>query len=242
MFITDYERRKKNFVFMSRKISENGKMLNPSLLSEERLSEIKYYQSEDIFQANYNQEPMDVKGRLYPKFVTYFDNVPEFEEILAVIDTADKGSDYLCNIIFGVKSNVAYVLDVYYTQDPLTITEKEVPKRLIYHKVQEIQVESNFGGGAYALNLEKNLSTNEHGKTIRIHTKTTTKNKEARIISNSTNVHARVLMPKNWDKLFPKFYQDVTDYQKAGKNEHDDCADALTMIIEAKGWDYNVYF
>ena len=38
--------------------------------------------------------------------------------------------------------------------------------------------------------------------------------------------------PNQWKKLFPKFYQDVTEYQRVGKNDHDDAVDALTGIIE----------
>lgn len=57
-------------------------------------------------------------------------------------------------------------------------------------------------------------------------------NKESRILTGSTAVMNCIHYPNQWKKLFPKFYQDVTEYQRVGKNDHDDAVDVLTGIIE----------
>jgi predicted phage terminase large subunit-like protein len=58
-------------------------------------------------------------------------------------------------------------------------------------------------------------------------------NKEARIISGAATVMDRVLMPANWHVRWPKFYEDLTRFDKVfRKNEHDDCADAITGIVD----------
>ena len=69
----------------------------------------------DIWSANYQQEPIDLKGRLYSSFKTYSGALPAFKQIRAYIDTADEGSDYLCCIVYGITFQTeAYVLDVLY--------------------------------------------------------------------------------------------------------------------------------
>ena len=149
-------------------------------------------------------------------------------------DTADEGSDYLCNIIYGRVGTKAYVLDAYYTKDGMDKTEKEIPNKLTAYNVNMMVMESNFGGKAFCKIIERN--TKEKGNTLtRFKTFTQTLNKEARILSNSTNVQRQIYMPDGWRKLFPQFYKDVTDFQREGKNKNDDAPDTLTMIVERIG-------
>ncbi len=82
----------------------------------------------DIASANYQQEPIDLKGRLYTSFKTYSGGLPQFKEIRNYTDTADTGGDYLCSINYGVTfANEAYVLDVLYTKEPMEVTEPARP-------------------------------------------------------------------------------------------------------------------
>jgi len=39
-------------------------------------------------------------------------------------------------------------------------------------------------------------------------------------------------MPVGWNKTFPKFYRDVTEYQRTGGNAYDDAPDCLTLVVE----------
>ena len=114
---------------------DTHKMLCPEILSYESYQEKVAAMGEDIASANYQQEPIDLKGRLYTSFKTY-DRLPVdeqgnslFEGIYSYTDTADEGADYLCTIIWGVYMREAYVLDVYYTQAGMEITEPETAKR-----------------------------------------------------------------------------------------------------------------
>lgn len=61
---------------------------------------------------------------------------------------------------------------------------------------------------------------------------TQTKNKEARINSSAFDIMNRVIMPDDWRERFPEFSEDILTYQAEGQNEHDDAADALTMVLE----------
>lgn len=59
------------------------------------------------------------------------------------------------------------------------------------------------------------------------------KNKEARILSNSTWVMDHIYFPVNWRHKWKELYETLTTYQKEGKNAHDDAPDALTGVAES---------
>ena len=99
----------------------------------------------EIASANYQQEPIDTKGRLYSGFKTY-DSLPKsFDRIASYTDTADTGSDYLCSINYGVYHGEAYVLDVLYTKDAMEITEPATARLLFDGNVNAADIESNNG-------------------------------------------------------------------------------------------------
>ncbi len=86
---------------------------------------------EEIWGANYMQIPVDKKGSLYGEFKTYDAVDPDkFEKMLNYTDTADEGNDLLCSISGGQIGRYGYVTDVYYTDDPMEITEPETARRL----------------------------------------------------------------------------------------------------------------
>jgi len=135
---------------------ETDTMLNPNILNKFQYELLKQTIGPEIVLANYDQEPVDIKGKLYSSFQTYNrnnikskdnpDGTIVFKEVRAIADTADEGEDYLCMITYGVThDNKAYVLDIYYTQDPMEITEKEAAKRLIQYQPNRFRPESNNG-------------------------------------------------------------------------------------------------
>ena len=113
---------------------DDGTMLCDEIFSKEDAENAKELMGEDIYSANYNQVTIDLKGVLYTNLLTY-NIAPDFEFINSYTDTADKGTDYLCSIVYGVKNKQAYILDVVYTQEPMEITEKLVADMLTRHRV-----------------------------------------------------------------------------------------------------------
>ena len=98
-------------------LQDDGTMLCSEVLSRKSYEAKIKAMGADIASANYQQEPIDLKGRLYTSFKTYSGELPQFKEIRNYTDTADTGGDYLCSINYGVTfANEAYVLDVLYTR------------------------------------------------------------------------------------------------------------------------------
>lgn len=61
---------------------------------------------------------------------------------------------------------------------------------------------------------------------------TQTMNKEARILSNSTEVQNIIHYPLDWKSRYREYYISMKEYQRQGKNEHDDAQDCTTSIAE----------
>ncbi len=217
---------------------ENKKMLCEEVLSFDSYMEKIKAMGEDIASANYQQEPIDLKGRLYSSFKTYT-TLPKddkgnllFTAIKSYCDTADEGTDYLCNIIYGVYNKESYVLDVYYTKDPMEVTEPEMSKRLFANNVSIADIESNNGGRGFARAVERILKEVHRSNRTRIKWFHQSKNKIARILSNSTWVMDHIYYPANWRDKWPDYYNAMVKYQREGKNKNDDAPDATTGIAE----------
>ena len=221
---------------------ETKQMLNPSILNKEQYDLLIQTIGEDIVRANYDQEPIDLKGKLYTHFLTYnpadirtVDNPTgtiRFKDIRARADTADQGEDYLSMVIYGVSyDNKAYILDIYYTQEPMEVTEKEAAKRLLKYNPYVFRAESNNGGRGWSRAVEKEYKAMGGTKTI-FKPYTQTLNKEARILSNASSVMNVIYFPMDWNVRYKEAYNSINEYQRQGKNEHDDFEDNITSVAE----------
>ena len=217
---------------------EKKQMLCPEVLSYRSYKNKVKAMGADIASANYQQEPIDLKGRLYSNFKTYTERPKDsegnslFTRIGAYIDTADEGSDYLCAIVYGEYNKEAYVLDVLYTKDPMEITEPNTAKILYKNGVNVADIESNNGGRGFARSVERILKEKYNSNKTIIKWFHQSKNKQARILSNSTWVMDHIYYPVNWRDKWPEYYKAMTTYQREGKNKHDDAPDATTGIAE----------
>ena len=215
-----------------------------SMLCEEVLSKESYFRKvkamgADIASANYQQEPIDIKGRLYSGFKTYVDK-PTFKRISDYTDTADTGKDYLASYIYGeTMDKEAYILDVVFTKEPMEVTEPLLARKLIENEVNLCWIESNNGGRGFARNVERLMRDNGSNYTT-IKWFYQSKNKQARILTNATWLMEHVYFPDGWRNRWPELHQNLMTYQRDGKNAHDDAQDALTGIAEKitanSGW------
>lgn len=219
-------------------LQDDGTMLCEEVLSRKSYEAKRKAMGEDIASANYQQEPIDLKGCLYKTLKTYID-IPKddkgnslFTSIKAYCDTADTGEDYLCNIIYGEYNKEAYVLDVYYTKESMEVTEKETAKRYLEHQVNKALIESNNGGRGFARSVERILKEVFNSNKTKIEWFHQGENKIARILSNSTWVMDHIYYPANWRDKWPEYYKAMVKYQREGKNKHDDAPDATTGIAE----------
>lgn len=225
-------------VITMKALQDDGSMLCDDVLSYDSYMEKCRAMGEDIASANYQQIPIDLKGVLYSNIKTYErvpcdqNGEPLFSVIKNYTDTADTGDDWLASITYGVYNKEAYILDVVYSKASMEYTEPEVADMLYRNDVGIADIESNNGGRGFARQVIQRLRDtygSNYTKVVPFHQ---SKNKQARILSNATWVMDHIYFPINWADRWPEFYKAVTRYQREGKNEHDDAADALTGVAE----------
>lgn len=220
-----------------------------TMLCEEILNKSNYLNiksmatgaNESIFYANYHQRTMDMANKLYSFFKPY-KSIPldekentVWEKIIAYVDTADEGADYLCAIVAGIYNKKAYILDVYYTQDPMEITEYKTAELLFNNNVNTAFIESNNGGRGFARNVETILKEKFSTTKVKIKWFHQSGNKRSRILTNSSNVMNDIYFPIDWHIRWSEFYTALNSVNSktVGTNRgHDDAPDALTGIIE----------
>ena len=195
------------------------------------------------FECLYQGRPSSKEGLLYSAFRLY-DKMPDSANIRkrgAYVDTADTGDDYLCALSYVIdKNNDIYITDAIYTQEAMESTESATANMLIRNECRMAYIESNNGGRGFARAVQR-LAPN-----VKVEWFHQNGNKEARILTNAPSVMQRVLFPSDWAVRFPTLRNHLVTFKRLFRaNRHDDCADALTGIVEKeitiKGT-YNIRF
>lgn len=208
---------------------EGRVFLCPSILDEKSFDEKSKKMNNDIIMANYQQEPVDIRGRLYYEFNTYKPNelsVGSGEYVYAVTDTADKGTDSLCSIVYVERDGIAYVLDVVFSDSQMEVTEQLVADMFDKWSVKVAFTESNNGGRLFARNVRRIMKN----KSCVFLDDVQTSNKIARIIESSGWVQQYVYFPEGWKNYWSKMYGEIMGYNVKGKNAHDDAVDSLAYV------------
>lgn len=187
------------------------------------------------WRALYMNQPIEREGQLYneDELRRYFE-LPDREPdaILFVCDTKDKGTDYCVMPICYQYGNDFYCEDVVCDNSNPEIVEARLVSKLIEHRAQMGQFESNSAGGKVAEKVQKEVK--ERGGIAKITTKYTTQQKETKIIVNSPWVKEHVLFKDNSvikkDKEYRRMLNQLCSYTMAGRNKHDDVCDAWAMF------------
>lgn len=201
-----------------------------------------YHEQRDImddasWRALYMTEPIEREGQLYPEdeLRRYFelpDNEPD--GIIAVTDTKDTGKDFCCMLIAYQYGNDFYIEDLVFENFAPQIIDEQLVLKLLKHKVQMCQFESNAAGGRTADKVQEKVKA--QGGRTRITKKWTTANKETKIIVNSPFVKEHFLFKDNsvikQEKEYRAFINALCGYTLAGRNAHDDAPDAAAQLSE----------
>ena len=192
-----------------------------------------------VFDTQYMQDPKPKEGLMYQEgFKTYKpEQLPTGKDALKkwnYTDTADTGADSLCSICFIDTPEFVYVTDVYYTKDPMEITEPATARMLGRNGTKRARIESNNGGRGFARAVKRILRTVMKNFVCAVEYFTQTENKFSRIYTNSANVMSDVLMPEGWEHKWPRFNNALMSYRKDNKrkSQHDDAPDCLTGVYE----------
>lgn len=192
---------------------------------------------EMIFNAEYQQEPIESSGLLFPKTSLQFFEFSEIEKIkpiavIGVCDSADTGSDFFsAPIAYLMPDHKFYIVDVVFSDEPVEITEPLLIGAIMQYKPQWFLIESNNGGRIFSVSVQKAL----RGKvSTMIETRATTAHKETKILMRSGFIKDRFVFRKDIanNNNYAKFMHNLTSYVKMGTNKKDDAPDSLTILAE----------
>ena len=218
---------------LSMPVITDGEMVCDTILDRAAYADIEAIADPHILAANYLMQRLDIKGRLYSELKVYSEIPDDTTGTVSYTDTADEGDDYLCSIVAKIHGLFWYITDVIYTQAAQEETEVSVSDMLMRNETTYDMIESNNGGRAFARNVIKIIKDKDKRPYVKWFHQS--KNKIARILTQSSTVQKYVLFPEGWKDKWPLFYNAVINYQKTGKNKHDDAPDTLTGLVEKTG-------
>lgn len=192
--------------------------------------------SEEQFESEFQQQPFESKGVLFPKKdLNYFFNLPvdrDPDAIIAVCDTADKGSDSTALPVGAIYGEEVYIVDVVFDDSAPDVTKPECAKCLIDNHVSEATFESNNAGEYFAKDVADIIK--QRGHTVSIRTKRTISNKQTRIEFASDNIKKNFYFkhPSTYKRgsQYWAFMKELTTYVRSGKVPHDDAPDSVALL------------
>lgn len=210
----------------------DGKTFCEEVNTTEHYLELKRDIAEEIWSAEYMQEPVDIKGRLFNKEEMQYFNLSDIEEVdydanIGICDTADEGTDYLSAPMFKKIGKKYYLYDVVFTREKMELTQPLLVGTINVNRVSRMRFESNGGGKLFAVNVSKECENTY------IDWKTSTSNKKTRILTDSAWIKNNIVFRKDIiaGSEYWKFMQQLFKYVKGVKtDQHDDAIDSLSLF------------
>lgn len=213
-------------------LDENGNSFCEDVMSTEEYHAKRERTEESIWSAEYMQEPVDAKGRLFENIRTF----NELEQIksnavgsLCYVDVADEGKDYLCAVFGQICNDSVYVVDVVYTKLNTDYTIPTIANKLKEHGVTKAWVETN-GMGSIFVKILRKLVEDELKLPTEIRGFTNQTNKKTRILMHSPMVLSRFYFLTEDRGEYGQYIKALKNYSAEGDNKNDDAPDATTGL------------
>jgi predicted phage terminase large subunit-like protein len=212
-------------------LNDNDESYCESVMSTAEYHAKRARTEESIWMAEYMQQPVDAKGRLFEglKLSTETSEslVEKADGALAYIDVADDGSDYLCMVVGLLVGELIHVTDVIYTKANTDTTVPMCAELLNKRKVFECFVETNGMGALFVKMLKPLVST------ARISAVKNSTQKQTRIIMHAGIILNNFRFMNNETADYGQYIRALKSYSKEGKNKNDDAPDATAGLAYA---------
>ena len=185
--------------------------------------------------SQFQQEPYEAKGLLFPEdsLNRYFELPPDRDPdaIIAIADTAERGSDSTAMGIFKIYGDDVFLDDLVFDDSTPEVTKPQCAKKIVENKVSVAVFESNSAGEYYGRDVEAMVK--ELGGKCSIRLKRTISNKQTRIEYASDGIKAHFYFKDKSmyerNSQYGLFMREVLTYTRSGKVPHDDAVDMLSL-------------
>ena len=229
----------KQFIFPA--LDENDESICEDIISTEMLLDMrKSWQNKGMgwmFESMYQCQPVT---NLVSKFSV--DELKRFRmedlpktpptEIVAFIDYANKGSDYLSMPIAYCWLQDRYIVDVVFSDKDSRQLRPLVIEKILKHKPENVTCETNQGGQEFSERLEDEAGEIFYELGIELNSQYTKSNKEIRILVRTGEIKATCyfLERDQQHEQYRMFFDQLTNYGKLRKG-HDDAPDSLAGLL-----------
>jgi len=209
-------------------LDNSGRSFCEDVHSTAEYEDIRKKTPREIWQAEYQQEPVDLEGRLFSNLETITPAEleilrPKIAGCIAYIDVADQGKDYLAAAVGALIDGKIYIVETLFTRENTDITIGLAAALLNKWGVAYCRVESNNMGAMFSRILQKQTKT-------RILQIVNQSNKITRIIMQSAVIMNYFVFVNNNTPSHILFMQNVHGFSKEGKNKNDDAPDCLAGL------------
>jgi predicted phage terminase large subunit-like protein len=209
-------------------LTDAGESFCDAVMTTEEFLDKRKHTAEEIWLAEYQQQPVDIKGRLFNELniiskQEFESDKSSIEGCVAYCDVADQGKDYTAFVICAVKNERFYVVDYVYSKENTDATIPMIAQKLNQWGVSYCRVESNSMGAMFSRYLQKETKT----RILQVHNTT---NKQTRIIMQSAFVQSQLTFLNTGTNQCTQFIENVQSYSKEGKNKNDDAPDCLAGL------------
>lgn len=230
------------YIFQYNVEDEDGNILCDEIISKEELNRLKVIMDEMIMAANYYNELIDLKNKVFTLKRYQYHEIDgmEFDYIISACDPSHGGGDAFSLPVAGVKGNFLYILDFLYDKE-CSKSEYLSAEMIARNKAEYFRIENNNGGNVIGKNIERILQTDfDYSCYFDYFTRTSSKDKTntiakgqklARIIANAPKINNYVLFPEDFQTRCKGAYDELFKFNRV-KNLHDDAADSLTILYE----------
>lgn len=196
--------------------------------------------------AKYMGQPYVREGLLFPRDSLQFYNgmLPggEPDRVMAVIDVAWGGGDFLSMPIAYIYGSDCYIHDVVFSSKNKSVTIPLVVGKIKLHKIHQIRVEANNGGSEFCAEVDALLTKDGIYVNMGYRRAPTTTSKLSRIIQHAPEIQRMYFLDDKHrtDYAYRLFMQNLQGFVITGKNKHDDAPDSLAQLVEYKSSNYGV--
>jgi predicted phage terminase large subunit-like protein len=213
-------------------LTADGKSFCEDVKSTQEYIKVKEDTDEEIWSAEYMQDPIEIKGLLFPKSELRFYrpadvDLTKAEYKFAYVDPADEGGDYNAAPFCYLIGNRIYIADVVCNQSGTDVNIPDLVERIVVGKLNGAEVEGNSAWILFGKDLRTKVQARYPSCEIRVIKNTT--NKQTRIIAQSAFIKHHMYFPEDYERhpQFKAFINWLTKYMRQGENKIDDPPDSL---------------
>jgi hypothetical protein len=220
--------------FLVMPVIKDGVPLWEWKLNIEQINELKHSpKTSAAFQSQYMQIPVSSSDVIFPKdrlatFKESYLNKENIESVVAAVDVADQGADWLSAPFGCLIGTTVYITDWLFTNKDAEYTVPALASMININKADHVCIETNNMGLSYMRKLQESISSS------RLIPKRNSTNKHSRIVNEAQNIRLNF--------VFRNDYADGSDYDLAmkqifrytkdnkGNKGFDDAADSLALL------------